>query len=166
MLNPVRFASDIQEEFLPMIIIGSPRKRNPWQSNVNSWQSMAIHDNLVAIHLNFVDFVSLLRLSHSSPTLAWKHSFEICAHSAGADCECARRAHLRFTRGAGFSLFAQDTCASRGVWSQIGRMMITLICWLWIAPVSTQQRSCTQGADHCTVSKWKFCTPVIVHIFR
>ena len=39
----------------------------------------------MAIQLNFVDFVSLLQLSHSSPTLAWKHSFEISlAHSARA----------------------------------------------------------------------------------
>ena len=94
-----------------MVIIGSSWKRNPWQSNVNPTKFCWL-------------FFSLLQLSHSSPTLAWKHSFEICAHSA-------RRPHLRFTHGVACSLFAQDTCASR-----IGiRRMITMIYWLWNALV-------------------------------
>lgn len=110
----------------------------------------------MAIQLNFVDFVSLLRLSHFGLKTQFWDFRAFCKSSARA-----HEPHLRFTRGATTcSLFAQDTCARQGVssghfWS---RRTITLIYWLWNALIfSTQRRSCTHCTDH-TVTKCKFFT--------
>ena len=121
--------------------------------------SLGIHNNnnnLVEIQLNFVDFVSLLRLSHFGLKTQFWDLRAFCKSSART-----HGPHLRLTQHAHYLLRTQ---ARQGI-SYGCRWLITLIYWLWNALVSTQGRPCTQRTDH-TVTKCKFVTLLNVHILR